>query len=250
MIRRSWLNVLWDCYKGMKKTIIILHGWNSEIKRWNNFKGELSKDFKVFLPVLPGFGTKKLVRPWNLNDYAAWLKNFIKEHQIKKPILIGHSFGGMIGIKYFAENNPGEGLILINSAGIPKKNLKKYIGLIVAKTGRLMINTIGLKSIYPEVRKLLYKILREKDYYLARGFLKETMINILNCDLTPMLHLIKVPTLILWGEKDKITSIKHAYILNNNIPCSKLLTWKNGTHGLPFEYYKSVSKAIVKFIYP
>ena len=56
------------------KNIVILHGWQSKLVRWEKFVRKLRPDFKVYLPVLPGFGKNKLKRAWFLSDYVDWLK--------------------------------------------------------------------------------------------------------------------------------------------------------------------------------
>ena len=164
----------------MKKNIVILHGWQSKIKRWDRLRRELEKEFKVYLPLLPGFGEEKLSRPYNLNDYCYWLKHYLKAQKIDKPILLGHSFGGRILLKYASQGEKIEKLILIASAGIrPKWKFKKLIGLILAKIGKGIVTLPPLSFLKKPAQWFLYTLLREKDYYQADENLKRTMKNLL-----------------------------------------------------------------------
>ncbi len=140
-------------------------------------------------------------------------------------------------------------MILINSAGIRKEaRFKQKIGFFLAKTGSKFFGLPFIRNYKNIAQKILYKILREKDYYLADQNLKKTLISVLKEDLTNKLITIKIPTLILWGKLDNITPLKDGYVFCQKIANSKLKIWDKGTHALPFEYYKSVIKKIIEFI--
>ncbi|MFC1711470.1 alpha/beta fold hydrolase [Patescibacteria group bacterium] len=232
----------------MEKSIVILHGWKSNLKNWEELKKKLENKYKVYLPQLPGFGNNKLTCPYDLNDYVLWIKNYLKKEKIKKPILIGHSFGGRIVIKLAATNSNISKAILIAAAGIkPKNSTKKIIGMVLAKTGKVFFNLTIFSCLKKPAKKILYKILREKDYYEADEVLKKTMKKIINTDLTKELDKIKVPTLILWGKKDKQTPITDAYLIRSKIINSKILVWENESHALPFTKSDEVAKAVQNF---
>lgn len=232
----------------MKKNIVILHGWQSKIERWQDFEKRLKKYFKVYLPILPGFGEEKLSCPFSLNDYCTWLKTYLKNQKIDNPILVGHSFGGRLAIKFATQNNEVEKLILIAAAGIkPKWKLKKILGLILAKIGKLFFILPPFSFLKKPATWLFYTLIREKDYYLADKNLKKTMKNILKVDLSSQLEEIKTPTLILWGEEDKITPLSDAYLMEQKIPQAKLVIWKDIGHSLPFKKSKELTDLIRKF---
>jgi len=177
------------------KTLIILHGWQSSKEKWQAVKDNL--EYNVVIPDLPGFKTE-LDRAWTLDDYVEWLRNFSKD--MGEFFLLGHSFGGRIAIK-FAEKYALQGLILVSAAGIKtdKKILKHLSKRFKLKGG---------------LRTFFYKyILRRTDYLNAKGFLKQTMSNVVDEDLTPLLNRISVPVHIIWGKNDKLTPLKHGYIM-------------------------------------
>ena len=232
------------------KTLIILHGWQSSKERWQAVKQEIeertengSRCIRVVAPDLPGFKKEtELSRVWDLDDYVEWFKDFSSkvcedpaEGACPEPaegfFLLGHSFGGRIAIK-FAQKYPEKlkGLILVSAAGIKHKRTP-YIRLIldIAKIGR----RFSFLSFYPFFRNFFYKyILRKTDYLKAEKFsyLKETFKKIIAEDLTSCLPQIKTPTLIIWGEKDKLTPLSDAYLMKKEIPNSKLEILKGVGH--------------------
>lgn len=70
------------------KNLVILHGWQSKIQRWQPLVKILSKNFNVYLPSLPGFGKKKLNKVWDLSDYADWLADYLKKEKNKKILFL------------------------------------------------------------------------------------------------------------------------------------------------------------------
>jgi len=232
----------------MGRKIAILHGWESKIERWQPLKSELEKaGFAVFLPQLPGFGQAEPPKvPWSVADYAQW----VKERLPKEYFLVGHSFGGRIAIKLASQNPAGlRKLILIDSAGIkPKKTLKYFIFWLLAKIGKLFFLIPPFLFWRNFARRVLYKLAGERDYYQAKGVMRETMKKVISEDLKGDLRKIKVPTLILWGKEDSQTPLSDGELMNHLIPNSSFLVFPHADHSLPLKLPEKVDLAIIKFL--
>ncbi len=210
--------------------IYILHGWTYSLDKWQKFSNLLEKESirPVFLKI-PGL-TSPTKEVWDINKYASWLqKELGKENG--KVILLGHSNGGRIAA-YFAAQHPEKirKLILINAAGIYHKELFLQIKRFVFKT----LTEVGKKFTSSEsLKNFLYFLAGEKDYQKASPNMKMSMVNLTHHDLTPFLQKIKVPTLLVWGENDKITPLSDGKLMNNLIKNSKLIIVNNAGHS-PF----------------
>lgn len=231
-------------------SLIILHGWNSEVKRWQPVVEELEKaGFSVHLPVLPGFtGGAGLERAWELVDYAQWVESFLKEKKLDKSIILGHSFGGQIAaLVAIRQKVKFKALVLVGAAVIRgKKSLKKSVFYALAKAGRVACWLPPFCFLVKPLRCLIYKAAREKDYYQAQGYLRETMKKVIQEDLSDQLLKIKAPTLICWGKEDKDTPAAEAHQLKKLIPNAQLKLY-SGTHGFIFKQAKEVIREILKF---
>ncbi len=219
-------------FKGTGKSIILLHGWGGEAASFRPVFDFLSQTFKVYALDLPGFGrsTPPPV-PWGSNDYALFIIKFLSEMGIVKTDLIGHSFGGRIAIN-LAANFPEkvEKLILIDSAGIkPGRTVKYYLRVLIAKTGKRFFSLRFFGKSGRNLKDTLYNRIGSKDYREA-GKMRNTLVKVVNEDLTPLLSKIKSPTLLIWGENDKETPVSYAKIMEREIEDVGLVILKGAGH--------------------
>ncbi len=226
-----------------KLKVFILHGWAYSKEKWNPFLSLLkSGGLNPYLLSIPGL-TEKNDKVWNIDNYVKWLYKILEKEK-GKIVLLGHSNGGRIAlaftIKYPQKLSK---LILIDSAGVYHNDLpikiKRGIFKITAKVG---------KKIFPleQARNLLYAIARENDYKNADPIMKRTMINLINSDKSLTIDKIKVSTIIIWGEIDKIIPVSDAKILNQKIVNSKLYIINNSRHSPQFTHSEEVADIIIQ----
>jgi len=224
-----------------EKTLLILHGWGSKSANWHKTAELISKKkVKVIIPDLPGFGkSNKPPYVWNFDEYCTFLKEFTDYLKIDRFCLLGHSFGGALAIKFsFKFPQKIIKLFLVSAACIRKKTLKKKALFIVSKIFKIF-------SFVPMIKKAFYKFIVKSDYPATKGFMRKTYLNIIREDLTPIFEHIKVPTTIIWGEKDNVTPLKQAELIKSKIKNSKLIIIPQGTHDLerqmPEELVKNIT---------
>lgn len=187
---------------GEGEDIILLHGWGQNIEMMKPLGDNFSKKYRINILDLPGFGNSEEPREaWSINDYRVMLEKFVKELNIKNPIVIGHSFGGRVAICYSAVNKIKK-LVLFGSPcirGEEKLSLKVKVlkGLkklpLMDKVGEVMKNYIG-----------------SRDYKNATPIMRETLVNVVNEDLSSCAKKIKVPTLLIWGDNDTEAPVEDA----------------------------------------
>jgi len=195
--------------------ILILHGWGSCAKNWQRVKELLeNKGYEVFVPDLPGFGQEPPpAAPWNINNYVGWVKDFAEKNNLGRFFLLGHSFGGTVATKYvlhYPENI--DKLFLAAAAGIRKKNVKK----------EFLKNISPFFRSFSLLKKIFYRFFVKSDYQYTSGIMREIYLNIVKEDISGLFSQVKVPTIIIWGNKDDITPIADAYFINKEIKDSKL----------------------------
>jgi pimeloyl-ACP methyl ester carboxylesterase len=210
------------------------------------------------VPDLPGFKETPPQKPWSVNDYLEWVKEYVDKlskvqgRSIEPFFLLGHSFGGRLAIK-FATLYPQKilGLILVDSAGVGKeKTFRQKIILKLAKFGHFIIALPLLgRLIFPFFQKLAYFLAGTKDYYLIKNqVMKETFKKVIAEDLTSYLDKIKVPTLIIWGKKDKIVPAKIGYLIKEKMPLAKLEILSGVGHNPHLEAPQILAEKILNFV--
>ncbi len=207
--------------------VFFLHGWGSQAL---HFQKTLKK-CKNFIAVdLPGFGdSESPTSPWSLDDYVDFIKEFLKKINIQNPIIAGHSFGGSIGIKYCAQGNAAQKLILIGSSGIRPKTAKKHGLYIITKICKIPFSLPGIRTFKDAVRNWFYKKIDSEDYIHA-GTLTETYKKIIDEDLTAELQKIYSPTILIWGENDIDTPLENGKRIKKLIKNSQLFIIPNAGH--------------------
>ena len=201
---------------GSGKNIILLHGWGTSLKSFENVIDHLSNNYHVWAIDWPGFGNSdEPPRSYGIIDYMAVLRKFITLKEIDNPIIVGHSFGGRVAIKY-ASSFDVEKMVLVDSAGIkPKRNLWYYIRIYLFKLLKLLHIKLNLGSV---------------DYKASSNLMKGTLSKVVNEDLKTDMESIRCPTLLIWGENDLVTEISDGKTMEGIIKNSGLAIIPSSGH--------------------
>lgn len=235
--------------------ILILHGWGSSEKNWRFVREYLeAKGYKVYVPDLPGFGSNAaLEKVWLAEDYAEWVKLWTEQQNISKFYLAGHSFGGGVAA-IFAAKYPEKvkRLILIAAAISRQKTFRQRFFRIISKIGNFIFTLPVLAFVRPQAQRVLHKVSGSRDYRKVvlqnNPFLAETFKNAINHDLMKYLSAVSMPTLLVWGDKDRMTPFEQTKIIAKALPNHRLVVLKGRGHPLNFEAPKELADAIINFL--
>lgn len=232
--------------------VIILHGWNLSGKRFAPLAAVLRKSgFRVFAPDLPGFGAQRAPdKPWHVVDYAEFLKAYIDIHTISKPVIIGHSFGGRVALKYSQLYPSGlRSLILSGTPGfspIPAK--KRMFFLIISKIGGLFFALPVINLLADRARRFLYYVAGAREFLRAEGAMRQTFKYIVSDDLAAAMTAVRVPCLLVWGEFDAIVPLAIARRMGEVIPKAQLTVIPQEDHGVVFKKPELFTSYIADFL--
>ena len=235
------LNVSYDVV-GKGQPLILLHGWGTSKKTFFSLVQELKDYYEIHLIDLIGFGeSDEPVRPFNLDDYVLFIRDYVSRFNVDKPILLGHSFGGRIAIKYESIFKDTDKLILVDSAGIKRKNIKNKLKIWKYKFLKKWYKLTKNKTKY---QKLVINS-GSNDYKNATPIMKKTLSIIVKEDLKKHIKRINKETLIIWGQDDKVTPYKDALYLKKHLKNSGLVTFEDTGH-FPYLENKQRFNLIIK----
>ncbi|MFQ5793464.1 MAG: alpha/beta fold hydrolase [Candidatus Bipolaricaulia bacterium] len=209
---------------GVGEPLLLLHGWGGQIESFYPILTRLSEHFKIYVLDLPGFGDSDLPpAPWGSEDYARFVTRFMAELGVDRANVVGHSFGGRIAIRLAADFPKWVAqLVLVDSAGIrPRRGPNYYLRIALAKVGRRLL--VG------KLKQALFNRLGSTDYREA-GAMQGTLVKTVNEDLRPLLAGIEAPTLLIWGERDEILSIRDAELMEREISDATLVILEDAGH--------------------
>lgn len=212
---------------GSKNYIVFLHGWGAS-KNAFLWTQEYLSDFGLVYVDFSGFGeSDEPDKPWTVFDYVQDLKNLLDEFDIEELILVGHSFGGRVAIKFsflYQNDYLKFGLCLVDSAGLkPRRSLIYYYKIfkfkVVKKIAKKLKNYENIISKYGS-----------NDYKVLSSIMKDTFKKVVKEDLSYDAKFITKQAIIVWGRNDRDTKLYMAKKLSRLIVNSRLFILEDAGH--------------------
>jgi pimeloyl-ACP methyl ester carboxylesterase len=245
------------------KVFILIHGFLSSCFSFRHLIPLLSKEGVVLVVDLPPFGKsgKNLNFTYSYNNFANIVISMIEHFHFKNIYLIGHSMGGQISL-YVAKKAPHliNKIILLCSSGYLGKAQRHlfwssyipFFHLIVkrkfAKQGvmKSLSDVVYDGSLIDDDMKQGY----EEPFANNEIFRALTkMIRDREGDLSPQeVRNISVPTLLIWGEEDKIVPIEVGKRLHSDLQNSLFISYPKTGHLIPEEIPSTIFENIMSFI--
>jgi len=230
--------------KENERHILFIHGLGSSSDRWLGIPDALSANFHTVALDLPGFGesSKPVTMNYTIQNFREKIVDFINKLGINdgKTSIVGHSLGGYIAAEVTIENkNLVERLVLIDSSGMLKKPtplLEEYLQVAMNPT------TDKVRKVFEQMvanparipSKLVESFITRINLPNAKYAFKSTLENSANTQIElGRLKLIEIPTLILWGIKDKVIPTNHSELFKESIMNSQIEIIQDAGHA-PF----------------
>ena len=216
--------------------VVCLVGWGQDTRMFEPTQTYLSKHFRVTCVDYPGFGQTELMKEaWSVDDYVSWLNDFLTQLNISHPIIIAHSFGARVALKYNLLY-PIRKLVFTGAAGIrPKRKLSTQIRIRVYKILKRLVQLPGLSMFQEDLKKMF----GSEDYRSISGVLRDSFVRIVNEDLSGILKEVKVPCLLIWGDKDDATPLWMGKLMEKEMKDAGLVIFENEGH---YAYWNQIQR--------
>jgi 3-oxoadipate enol-lactonase len=242
---------------GKGSDIVVLHSLLADRQAFDPVLERLAANHRVTLFNLPGFHGSQPPVLALMDAYIATIEDGFEEWGIAKDaVLIGNGFGGTVALA-FALAHPERIAKLVVSdaaAAFPDAGKKQFevMAAKVAEGGLGAIAEIAAKRVFspsylaahPELieeRKRVLMGIHPKAFQAACKILQEA-------DLEPMLHRLKVPTLVICGEFDQATPPALNKAIAEKVEGARYVELPGCGHCPPLEQPQQFLDAIKDFV--
>jgi len=241
-------------------TLVFVHGISGSSSAWSEYEKEFEKKYNVLCFDLRGHG--KSIKPRNYEDYE--IKHFVQDIydlitylNIKKFILISHSFGTLIALEFLTkyQNLTDAAVFLSPSFSLNKRGVARFF--------KPLIKFLRIIDFLPFSSSPGNHIDYSNYQNTGDWNIKRTIADIHNTSLRVYLYCfkqvykidhenflgkIKIPVLIVHGKNDTIFPVENSIIMAQKIKNSILIILNNTDHIIVLNNFIDVSKAIENFI--
>lgn len=211
--------------------VVLMHGWGCDHTTVRSIAATLEGKMHVYNIDLPGHGqSAEPPEVWGVDEFTRLIEEFCRRNDVKDPVLIGHSFGGRIGL-LMASRNPISRMVLVDAAGIkPRRKPKYYIKVYSFKAAKKVLPLIlGRKKGASVIDKWRGKA-GSADYRNSSPMMRAVMSKCVNQDLKHVMPEIKASTLLIWGENDTATPLSDAKYMEKHIADAGLVSFADAGH--------------------
>jgi pimeloyl-ACP methyl ester carboxylesterase len=214
---------------------------------------------------IPAFGLTgpNPQRDYSTEFYNSFMQAFLKALSVDSCIMGGNSLGGSIAWNYaLSYPEAVKKLILIDASGYPTNAKSMPIAFRIARTPVLkhLLKYLGARSlaaksiedVYADPSRVQPEIVdRYYDMYLREGnrqALLDRMATSFHPDTYLKINTLQMPTLILWGEEDKLIPVENAYRFQKDLPHDTLVILKKLGHVPMEEDPKTTTEVVRSFL--
>jgi 3-oxoadipate enol-lactonase len=238
--------------------LVFLHGIGGAARAWRGqldfFKGR----YRTIAWDMPGYGGSAPLSTVSIAALADALHDFLQQVGATKPIIVGHSIGGMIVQQLLAKNPAIAGAVVLAQTspafGKPDGDWQK--AFIAARLGPLDRGET-LVSLAPALVKELVgadpdrggiELARDCMASVPEATYRATMLALMGFDLRNALENIAVPTLVLSGSKDNNAPAPMMARMASYIPSAKYVELEGVGHLANLERPMAFNAALDRFL--
>ena len=283
---RSWQSVDWRSHQrwvtlsgrptnlidlGQGPAILFIHGLSGCWANWLEQMAVFADSHRVLAIDLPGFGHS----PGDAGDtsmpgYARLCDELLAQLGIDSAVIVGNSMGGLIGAELAAAYPQRvKQLVLISPAGISTyanrlvgrglplmRSFQRVIALGAAWTAansdtitrRPRMRELALKGVIAHPNRLSGALAAEQVRGAGTDGFLGALESIFEYDLSERLPLISCPTLVVWGQKDRLISVRDADRFATLIPGARKVLYPDTGHMSMLERPEEFNSLLADFI--
>ncbi|MBV8952063.1 MAG: alpha/beta fold hydrolase [Actinobacteria bacterium] len=239
---------------GSGPVVVLVHGMAGSSETWRRVVPLLAREATVIAPDLPGHGASERVGgDATLGTYASCLRDLLLMLGHDRATVVGQSLGGGVAMQFayqFPERCERLGLVgsgglgqevhvLLRALALPGSEYLLSLGCAsaVRNVGTSISALLGRTGFVPspELEEIARAYSFLGDGHARRAFL-DTLRAVVDVsgqrvDARDRLYLASaIPTLLVWGDRDRIIPVEHAHAAHAAMPGSRLEIFEGAGH--------------------
>uniref|UniRef100_A0A5B6YV70 AB hydrolase-1 domain-containing protein n=1 Tax=Davidia involucrata TaxID=16924 RepID=A0A5B6YV70_DAVIN len=253
-------------HKDKKPTLLLIHGIGANAMwQWGEFISPLVSKFNLYVPDLVFFGDSHSTRPERTESFQAQcVMRLMEAHGVRRRMkVVGLSYGGFVGYSLAAQFPEAVERIVVGCSGVCMEEKDMEEGMFKVSTVDEAMSILLPQS--PEKMRELMRLSFYKPSKIMPSCFLNDFIDVMcteyhqeKKELIEAIHKdrklsdlpkITQPTLIVWGEHDKVFPIELAHRLKRHLgENAQLVVIKNAGHAINVEKPKEVYKHLKPFL--
>lgn len=246
---------------GRGQPIILLHGWINSWDVWREMMINLAntRRYRVYALDFWGFGdsakaTQIQATPFQIDSYVEMVNQFMDALGIQKAPIFGHSMGGTVALQMSLSHPERVEKVALVGSPVTGRSLHPFLqlagyGSIAKLVWRypIMLHSIMRILLAKDSKKVRTMIFRDvqrttiESFFRSIGDLRDT-------DLRSKLPTLDIPTLGIYGAKDKIVSPVNADLLKNGVRTVEITLLDQSRHFPMTDEPERFLQAVHKFL--
>lgn len=253
---------------GKGEPLIFIHGWSNNWIGWTLLAEKLAPHYKLYLVDLPGFGDSGQLEKYSLEIVASYVGEFIKQYVPHPKAIIGGSGGTFVAAQTLEQISLDTAPIFIGT--LFKNKRIEFLTKAYEKVLEFSSERESAQKIFEKIIKHPYSAYFIEKYLNAYQFNKQLVdayqipgrkkitgksyvqlgLSFMSFYMDEFLHNTNLPTLLLFGDKDKYVTPKIAqdFVSQLSKPNISLDFVKNAGHSPAYEQPQETAQIILDFL--
>jgi pimeloyl-ACP methyl ester carboxylesterase len=239
---------------GQGEPIVVIHGGGGDARTWWNNIAELAEKYTVYAPDLPGYGgSQPLDGDYFIPELSDFVDRFARSLGLEEFHLVGHSLGGGIALDYALKSpHKIKKLVLVSSLCLGRE-IAFWVRLLSIPA---LLRFLGsaVMGVFKGITWVIKTLLIPVEFIIPLSpasmiiggsittFKEQTLV------LAHRLSEVVMPTLLVWGAKDPIVPVRHAYTSAQVIPDCQVKVFEKRGHNVHRDELKQFSSILTGFL--
>jgi pimeloyl-ACP methyl ester carboxylesterase len=222
------------------QAVVLLHGLAGSARWWRRNVAALREEYTVVIPDLIGFGrSPRAGRLPDISRVAAVMHSWLHTLGLGRVHVVGHSMGGQISV-HLAAAFPEvvDRLVLVDSAGIPHPMTPREFARACA--------SLAPPRAWGDPRFL--RTIAGDAWVAGPVTMAQAVGHIVRDDVRPLLPGVMAPTLVIWGERDRLVPPDDADVFRRLIPDASLVRISGAAHNPMVDRPGAFNRLVLRFL--